>query len=68
VVRLVEQGKLKVVVPNNFTSLIALPEWTHDAQKFTKSFDSKMEVEDEGRIYTTLAQLSSMPLSTSFPT
>lgn len=67
VVRINEQGKLKVVVPNNFTSLIALPEWTHDAQKFAKTFDNKMEVEDEGHIFTTLAQLASMPLSTSSP-
>lgn len=66
VVRLNDHGKhLKVIVPNNFTSLIALREWTHDAQKFIKTFESKMEVEDEGRIYTTLAQLNSMPLGIS---
>jgi hypothetical protein len=65
VVRLVEQGKHRVIVPNNFTSLISLREWTHDAQKFIKTFESKMEIEDEGRIYTTLAQLNSMPLSIS---
>jgi hypothetical protein len=65
VVRLVDQGKFKVVTQNNFTSLISLRNWTHDAQKFVKTFESKMEIEDEGRIYTTLAQLNSMSLSTS---
>lgn len=66
VVRVVEQGKQRLVVPNHFTSLISVREWTHDAMKFAKNFE-KMDVEDEGRIYTTLAQLNSMPLSTSPP-
>lgn len=68
VVRLVEAGRHKEVVRNNFTSLIALRAWTHDAQKFAKAFESKMEIEDEGRIYTTLAQLAAMPLGTPCPT
>ncbi len=63
VVRLVDQGKIRYVVPNNFTSLISLREWTHDAQKFIKNFDSNMDIEDEGEIYTTLQQLASMPIS-----
>lgn len=66
VVRLVDQGKQKIVVTNNYTSLISVREWTHDAMKFAKNFE-KMDIEDEGRIYTTLAQLNSMPLSTSPP-
>jgi hypothetical protein len=68
VVRLVDHGRQKEVVRNNFTSLIALHEWTHDAQKFSKAFDNRMEIEEEGRIYTTLAQLSAMPLGTPCPT
>ena len=62
--RLVEQNKQKIVVPNLYTSLITIPEWTHDAMKFAKNFE---KVEEEGKIYTTLAQLNSMPLSTSPP-
>lgn len=45
VVRLVDQGKQKVVVPNNFTSLISVREWTHDALKFAKNYE-KMDIED----------------------
>ena len=63
VVRLVDQGKYKEVVRNNFTSLIALREWTHDAQKFVKSYDNRMEIEQEG-YFTSLADLASMPLCT----
>jgi hypothetical protein len=63
VVRLVDQGKIRYVVPNNFTSLISLREWTHDAQKFIKNYDSRMDIEDEGKIYTTLQQLATMPIS-----
>jgi hypothetical protein len=55
-------GKTKVVVPNNFTSLIEIPGWTQDSQTFQKNF-SAMEVEDES-IYTSLAQLASLPLRT----
>lgn len=66
IVRLMEQGKQKIVVPNHYTSLISIPGWTHDALKFAKNFE-KMDIEDEGKIYTTLAQLNSMPLSTSPP-
>lgn len=63
VVRFIDQGKMRFVVPNNFTSLISLREWTLDAQKFIKNYDSHMDLEDEGKIYTTLQQLSSMPIS-----
>lgn len=63
VVRLVDQGKYKEVVRNNFTSLIALREWTHDAQKFVKNYDNCMEIEQEG-YFTSLADLASMPLCT----
>lgn len=66
VVRLVDQGKIRYVVPNNFTSLISLREWTHDAQKFIKNYDSRMDIEDEGKIYTTLQQLATMPISNTF--
>jgi hypothetical protein len=68
VVRLIDQGRYKQVVPNNFTSLIALRPWTHDAQRYAKVSDTKMEIEDEGHIYTTLAQLASMPISNPSPT
>lgn len=67
VVRFIDNGRVKQVVPNNFTSLIALRPWTYDAQRFSKSSD-KMEIEEDGQIYTTLAQLASMPLSTPSPT
>ena len=67
VVRFVDNGRVKQVVPNNFTSLIALRPWTYDAQRFSKSSD-KMDIEEDGHIYTTLAQLATMPLSTPFPT
>jgi hypothetical protein len=66
VVRLVDQGKYKEVVRNNFTSLIALREWTHDAQKFVKNYDNRMEIEDEGQIYTTLYQLATLRLCIIF--
>ncbi len=45
VVRLVDQGRYKQVVPNNFTSLIALRPWTYDALRYAKSHDTKMEIE-----------------------
>ena len=54
-----------VVVPNNFTSLIVLPDWTHDAQLFRKRASSSMDIETEGEIFTSLAELHNMPLSTS---
>jgi hypothetical protein len=46
VARLDLQGKTKVVVPNNFTSLINLSPWSHDCQAFLRHF-SAMEVEDD---------------------
>ena len=44
VARLDPQGRLRLVVPNNFTSLISLRPWAHDSQAFNKHF-SAMEVE-----------------------
>jgi hypothetical protein len=67
VARLDPQGRGKLVVPNNFTSLIALRPWAHDSQTFLKHF-SAMEVEEDESIYTTLAQLNSLPLSTAVET
>jgi len=61
VVRIDQQSKTKVVVPNNFTSLINLRSWTHDAETFQKIYTA-MEVEDES-IYTSLAHLNSLPLN-----
>lgn len=49
VVRLLDQdkqGRVKLVVPNNFTSLITIPDWTHDGQKLARAFDSKMDIEE----------------------
>ena len=54
-------GKEKVIVPNNFTSLINIPTWTQDSETFRKNYTA-MDVEDDS-IYTSLAQLNSMPLS-----
>lgn len=45
VVRLVDQGKQKIVVTNLYTSLISVRPWTHDAMKFAKNFE-KMDIED----------------------
>lgn len=61
VARIDQVGKAKVVVPNNFTSLIEIPEWSQDSALFQKNY-SAMEVEDDN-IYTSLAQLNSLPLS-----
>ena len=61
VARIDQVGRSRVIVPNNFTSLIDLPSWTQDSEIFRKNFTA-MDVEDDS-IYTSLAQLSSMPLS-----
>lgn len=61
VARLDKHGKSKAVVPNNFTSLISIRSWTHDALTFLKNSEA-MEIEDNN-IYTSLAQLNSLPLS-----
>jgi len=61
VVRIEQQNNTKIVVPNNFTSLINIRNWTHDAETFQKNYLA-MEIEDES-IYTSLAQLSSLPLN-----
>jgi hypothetical protein len=61
VARIDQQGKNRVVVPNNFTSLISIPGWSHDSLTFNKNFQT-MDVEDDN-IYTSLAQLNSLPLS-----
>jgi len=61
VARIDKVGTTKVVIPNNFTSLINIPSWSQDSETFRKNH-SAMDVEDDN-IYTSLAQLSSMPLS-----
>lgn len=61
VARIDQEGKNKKVVPNNFTSLLIIPEWSHDSSTFKKNFTA-MEIEDDS-IYTSLAQLNSLPLS-----
>lgn len=61
VARIDQVGRAKVVVPNNFTSLINLPNWTQDSEIFRKNFTA-MDIEDNS-IYTSLAQLANMPLS-----
>lgn len=61
VARIDQVGKARVVVPNNFTSLIEIPDWCQDSATFQKNY-SAMEVEDDS-IYTNLAQLNSLPLS-----
>ena len=62
VARIDNVGKSKVVVPNNFTSLINIPNWSQDSEIFRKNYSS-MDIEDDDSIYTSLAQLNSMPLS-----
>lgn len=62
VARIDNVGKSKVVVPNNFTSLINIPSWSQDSEIYRKNFTS-MDIEDDDSIYTSLAQLNSMPLS-----
>ena len=52
-----------VTVANNFTSLVTLPEWSHDARGFRKKAASHIDIETEGEIFTTLAELNSLPLS-----
>ena len=64
VARIDQVGKTKVIVPNNFTSLINIRSWTQDSEIFNKNHTA-MDVEDDS-IYTSLAQLSSMPLSSPF--
>ena len=66
VARIDTVGKEKVIVPNNFTSLINIPTWTQDSETFRKNYTA-MDVEDDS-IYTSLAQLNSMPLSINFIT
>lgn len=66
VARIDNSDKSKVIVPNNFTSLINIPSWSHDSQTFRKNYTA-MDVEDDS-IYTSLAQLQSMSLSKSFLT
>ena len=67
VARIDNVGKSKVVVPNNFTSLINIPSWSQDSEIYRKNFSS-MDIEDDDSIYTSLAQLNSMPLSKHFIT
>lgn len=55
VARFKPDGKTTQIIPNNFTSLVCLREWTYDAQKFLKYKASKMDIETEGDIYTTLS-------------
>ena len=62
VARIDNVGKSKVVVPNNFTSLINIPNWSQDSEIYRKNYTS-MDIEDDDSIYTSLAQLNSMPLS-----
>lgn len=62
VARIENDGKAKIVVPNNFTSLIEIPRWSQDSETFQKNY-SAMEIEEDDSIYTSLAQLSSLPLS-----
>lgn len=57
-------GKTKVVIPNNFTSILNIPSWSQDSETYKKNF-SAMDVEDDS-IYTSLAQLTSMPLSNHY--
>jgi hypothetical protein len=68
VARIARQDKQAVIVPNNFTSLIALREWSYDSQKFAKAYAFAMELEQDKDIYTSLAQLNSLPIGTPLPT
>jgi hypothetical protein len=66
VVRLDYESNPAAIVPNAFTSLVALPEWSNDSQLFIRNKKGDMDVEEDN-IYTFLAQLNSLPLSRCVP-
>lgn len=52
----------KVIIKNNFTSLIKIHEWTFDAQNAIKNSERTAEEEDSG-VYTDLSSLLSSPIN-----